>query len=119
MNKTMKAAVVREFGAPLRIEEVRIPTPGPGQILVKVAACGVCHTDLHAASGDWPVKPRLPFIPGHEGVGHVAALGQGVRPSRRATASACPGSTAPVAIASTAWAAGRHCAKPNRTRAIP
>lgn len=79
MAKSMKAAVVREFGAPLRLEEVPIPTPGPGQILVKVAACGVCHTDLHAASGDWPVKPQLPFIPGHEGVGHVAALGQGVR----------------------------------------
>ncbi len=78
MSEMMKAAVVHEFGAPLRIEEVRIPTPGLGQIVVKVAASGICHTDLHAASGDWPVKPRLPFIPGHEGVGHVAALGQGV-----------------------------------------
>lgn len=78
MSEMMKAAVVREFGAPLSIEEVRIPTPGPGQILVKMAACGVCHTDLHAASGDWPVKPRLPFIPGHEGVGYVAPLGPGV-----------------------------------------
>jgi len=78
MAEMMKAAVVHEFSAPLRIEEVRIPTPGPGQILVKVAACGVCHTDLHAASGDWPVKPRLPFIPGHEGVGHVVAIGTGV-----------------------------------------
>ncbi len=79
MAEMMKAAVVREFGAPLRVEEALIPTPGPGQILVKVAACGVCHTDPHAASCDWPVKPRLPFIPGHEGVGHVAALGEGVR----------------------------------------
>ena len=79
MPKTMMAAVVHEFGAPLRIEEVPAPTPGPGQILVKVAACGVCHTDLHAANGDWPVKPRPPFIPGHEGVGHVVAAGQGVR----------------------------------------
>jgi propanol-preferring alcohol dehydrogenase len=47
-------------------------------VLVKVAACGVCHTDIHAVDGDWPVKPKLPFIPGHEVVGHVAALGQGV-----------------------------------------
>src|SRR5208282_1858923 len=78
MAEMMKAAVVHEFSAPLRIEEVRIPTPGPGQILVKVAACGVCHTDLHAASGDWPVKPRLPFIPGHEGAGYVVAVGPGV-----------------------------------------
>ena len=51
---------------------------GPGQILVKIAASGVCHTDLHAAEGDWPVKPKPPFIPGHEGVGHVAAVGSGV-----------------------------------------
>ena len=79
MSKTMQAAVVREFGKPLIIEETAIPAPGPGQILVKIAATGVCHTDLHAASGDWPVKPQPPFIPGHEGVGHVAAVGSGVK----------------------------------------
>jgi len=79
MQKTMKAAVVREFGQPLVIEEVAVPQVGPGQILVKVAAAGVCHTDLHAADGDWPVKPKPPFIPGHEGVGHVVAVGAGVR----------------------------------------
>jgi propanol-preferring alcohol dehydrogenase len=79
MSKTMQAAVVREFGRPLIIEQAAIPTPGPGQILVKIAATGVCHTDLHAANGDWPVKPQPPFIPGHEGVGHVAGLGSGVR----------------------------------------
>ena len=71
MNKTMKAAVVHEFGKPLVIEQVPVPVPGDGQILVKVEACGVCHTDLHAADGDWPVKPNPPFIPGHEGVGYV------------------------------------------------
>ena len=74
----MKAAVVHEFGQPLRIEEVPVPAVAPGSILVKVAASGVCHTDLHAADGDWPVKPSLPFIPGHEGVGYVAAVGTGV-----------------------------------------
>jgi propanol-preferring alcohol dehydrogenase len=74
----MKAAVVKAFGKPLVIEEVPVPTPGPGEILVKVKACGVCHTDLHAASGDWPVKPTPPFIPGHEAAGVVAALGAGV-----------------------------------------
>ncbi|SER25013.1 alcohol dehydrogenase AdhP [Sphingobium sp. YR768] len=78
MQSTMKAAVVREFGKPLVIEEVQVPRPGPGQILVKIAATGVCHTDLHAAQGDWPVKPNPPFIPGHEGAGHVVAVGQGV-----------------------------------------
>lgn len=74
----MKAAVVHAYGAHLRLEEVVVPRPGPGQILVKIAASGVCHTDLHAADGDWPVKPALPFIPGHEGVGTVAAIGEGV-----------------------------------------
>ena len=78
MTKTMKAAVVRKFKEPLAIEEVAVPTPGAGEILVKIAASGVCHTDLHAADGDWPVKPKPPFIPGHEGVGHVAAVGSGV-----------------------------------------
>lgn len=79
MPKTMKAAVVHAFGKPLEIREVPVPTPGPGQVLVKVAASGVCHTDLHAAEGDWPVKPNPPFIPGHEGVGHVVAVGAGVK----------------------------------------
>jgi len=78
MAKTMKAAVVRAFGLPLTIEEVPIPTPGPGEVLVKIMASGVCHTDLHAADGDWPVKPTLPFTPGHEGAGIVSTLGAGV-----------------------------------------
>ncbi|WP_088891734.1 alcohol dehydrogenase AdhP [Leptolyngbya ohadii] len=78
MSKTMKAAVVHQFRQPLVLEEVPIPEPGPGQILMKVAASGVCHTDIHAADGDWPVKPTLPLIPGHEGVGYVAAVGAGV-----------------------------------------
>ncbi len=75
---SMKAAVVRTYGQPLYLEDMPVPAVAPGQVLVKVAACGVCHTDLHAADGDWPVKPPLPFIPGHEGVGHVAAVGAGV-----------------------------------------
>jgi alcohol dehydrogenase, propanol-preferring len=78
MARTMKAAVVQEFGAPLRITEVPIPEPKEHDVLVQVIASGVCHTDLHAADGDWPVKPSLPFIPGHEGVGYVAEVGAGV-----------------------------------------
>ena len=78
MAKTMKAAVVEKFGAPLVVKELPIPTPGPGQVLVQVVASGVCHTDLHAAEGDWPIKPTPPFTPGHEGAGFVAALGTGV-----------------------------------------
>ena len=78
MPKTMKAAVVRALGQPLSIEEVPVPTPGVGEVLVKIMASGVCHTDLHAAEGDWPVKPMPPFIPGHEGAGVVVAVGPGV-----------------------------------------
>ena len=78
MPNKMLAAVVRAFGAPLEIEEWDVPVPGPGQVLVKTEACGVCHTDVHAWRGDWPVPPPLPFIPGHEGIGLVVALGAGV-----------------------------------------
>ena len=74
----MQAAVVEEFGSKLIIQDLPIPVPGPGQALVKLITSGVCHTDLHAAHGDWPVKPTPPFIPGHEGVGEVIALGEGV-----------------------------------------
>jgi propanol-preferring alcohol dehydrogenase len=75
---TMKAAVLHAYGQPLQIEQIPVPAIGPGQILVQVAACGVCHTDLHAVDGDWPVKATLPLIPGHEGVGTVVAVGAGV-----------------------------------------
>ena len=75
MPETMKAAVVRQLGAPLVVEEVPIPVPGPFEALVQVDYSGVCHTDLHAARGDWPVKPVPPFIPGHEGSGRVVELG--------------------------------------------
>jgi propanol-preferring alcohol dehydrogenase len=78
MSKKMQAAVVEQFGKPLVLQEWDIPTVGAGQIIVKTEACGVCHTDLHAARGDWPLKPKLPFIPGHEGIGLVVAVGSGV-----------------------------------------
>ncbi|MEO5755245.1 MAG: alcohol dehydrogenase AdhP [Mesorhizobium sp.] len=78
MASKMHAAVVTGFGKPLEFREWDIPTPGAGQILVKTEACGVCHTDLHAARGDWPLKPTPPFIPGHEGIGRVTAVGAGV-----------------------------------------
>jgi propanol-preferring alcohol dehydrogenase len=73
----MKAAIVDAFGAPLSIKEVPVPRPGPGQILVRMETSGVCHTDIHAAHGDWPVKPNPPFIPGHEGIGIVEQTGEG------------------------------------------
>ncbi|HUN43183.1 MAG TPA: alcohol dehydrogenase AdhP [Acetobacteraceae bacterium] len=79
MPRTMRAAVVPALGARLECRELPVPEPKAGEILIKVAACGVCHTDLHAVEGDWPVKPTPPFIPGHEGVGHVCAVGAGVK----------------------------------------
>jgi propanol-preferring alcohol dehydrogenase len=78
MTATMNAAVVKQFGLPLILEEWAIPTPGTDQILIKTEACGVCHTDLHAAKGDWPLKPTLPFVPGHEAIGTVTAVGASV-----------------------------------------
>jgi propanol-preferring alcohol dehydrogenase len=73
----MKAAVVPGFKEPLEIRDVPVPTPGPGQVVVRIEASGLCHTDIHAAHGDWPVKPKMPLIPGHEGVGRVVEVGEG------------------------------------------
>src|SRR5215510_4852168 len=78
----MKAAVLHALAEALQIEEVQIPTPDPGEVLIKVAACGVCHSDLHLAGGEWELlKPitKLPLILGHEVAGTIAALGAGVR----------------------------------------
>jgi propanol-preferring alcohol dehydrogenase len=77
---TYRAAVVHEFGGPLTVEQVPMPALGPGQVRVKVEVCGLCHTDIHAANGDWPIKPSPPFIPGHEGVGIVTELAPGETP---------------------------------------
>ena len=117
MSKTMKAAVVREFEQPLVIEEVPVPTPRAGQVLVKIEASGVCHTDLHAAEGDWPVKPKPRSSPAMKESATSRPLAQGSSTSRKATASGSPGSTAPAAIARTAWPAGRRCATASRTPA--
>jgi alcohol dehydrogenase, propanol-preferring len=78
MKKTMKAAVLRKIGTKLAIETLPVPEPKRGEVLIKVAACGVCHSDLHAVDGDWTPLPNLPLIPGHEVAGQVVALGDGV-----------------------------------------
>lgn len=78
MTRRMQAAVLEQFGMKLVLRELVIPVPGRGQILVKTESCGVCHTDLHATRGDWPLRPTPPFIPGHEGIGVVAEIGPGV-----------------------------------------
>jgi alcohol dehydrogenase, propanol-preferring len=86
----MRAAVVHDFTQPLRIEEIPTPRPGPGQVLVRTETSGLCHTDIHAAHGDWPVKPTPPFVPGHEGVGVVEAVGGGVSTVREGDRVAVP-----------------------------
>ena len=77
----MKAAIVREFKQPLAIEEAPRPTPEADEVLIRVEACGVCHSDLHIAEGDWDQLKRLiklPLIPGHEVVGRIIEKGQEV-----------------------------------------
>lgn len=86
----MKAAVVTSFTEPLEIQDRPIPAPGAGQVLVRIEASGLCHTDIHAAHGDWPVKPTPPFVPGHEGVGLIEAVGAGVDPLRVGSRVAIP-----------------------------
>ncbi|OFS19219.1 alcohol dehydrogenase AdhP [Corynebacterium sp. HMSC04H06] len=77
MSEQFRAAVVEEFGPRLNLEDIGLPEPGRNQALVKNIASGICHTDVHAAGRDWPVKPEPPFVPGHEGVGEVIKLGPG------------------------------------------
>ena len=77
----MRAAILREFAGPIATEEVETPVPGPGEVLVKVQACGVCHSDLHLAQGDWDMLrgiTKMPLIGGHEIAGVVSAVGEGV-----------------------------------------
>jgi propanol-preferring alcohol dehydrogenase len=69
----MTAAVVEEFDGPLVVQSRPLPVLESGEVLVQVEACGLCRTDIHAAHGDWPVKPKLPLIPGHGAVGKVVA----------------------------------------------
>jgi propanol-preferring alcohol dehydrogenase len=78
----MKAAVVTDFRSPLQIQDLPVPEPGPDEVLVRIETSGLCHTDIHAAHGDWPVRPAPPFIPGHEGIGRIEKLGPGVTTRR-------------------------------------
>src|SRR6478672_9242355 len=80
-RQNMKAAIVREYKQPLQIEDAEAPSPGPDEVLIKVDACGVCHSDLHIAEGDWTHLLRIikrPLIPGHEAIGRVVQVGEPV-----------------------------------------
>jgi len=98
----MKAAVVTDFSEALEIVEREVPVPTTGQVLVRLETCGLCHTDIHAAGGDWPVRPSLPFVPGHEGVGIIEQLGESVT-SRRV------GERVAIAWLGSACGACRYC----------
>ena len=78
MTRSIQPAAVKQFGKAPVLRDWDIASPGPSQILMKTEACGVCHTDRHAARGEFPAQPERPFIPGHEGIGRVAAVGAGV-----------------------------------------
>jgi S-(hydroxymethyl)glutathione dehydrogenase / alcohol dehydrogenase len=72
----IRAAILWEQGQPISVETAELDAPGPGEVLVEVKAAGVCHSDLHPARGDWPMK--MPVVLGHEGAGIVGAIGDGV-----------------------------------------
>jgi len=86
----MKAAVIHSFDKPLTIEDVPKPKADSGEVVVKVETCGLCHSDIHAAHGDWPFKPKLPLIPGHEVIGIVESLGTGVKEVKEGDRVAIP-----------------------------
>ena len=76
---TMRAARIHDYGRPLQLDEVPVPRPGPGEVLVRVRGAGFCHSDLHIISGDIRMLPRMPLTLGHENAGVVAATGPGVQ----------------------------------------
>ena len=90
LKETIKAAVVHSFDKALTIEDVPKPKADSGEVVVKIETCGLCHSDIHAAHGDWPFKPNLPLIPGHEAVGIVESVGNGVKEVKEGDRVAIP-----------------------------
>jgi len=76
--KKQMAMVLEKTGGPVEYKEIDVPKPGPDEVLVNIKYSGVCHTDLHAVNGDWPVPTKLPLVGGHEGAGVVVAKGDHV-----------------------------------------
>ena len=76
MPHSVKGVVAKSKGAPVSVETIEIPDPGPGEVLVEVKACGVCHTDLHFREG--AINDEFPFLLGHEAAGIVEEVGEGV-----------------------------------------
>jgi len=73
------AQVIEKTGGPVEFKEIPVPKPGPDEVLINIKFSGVCHTDLHAVNGDWPLATKLPLVGGHEGAGVVVARGELVK----------------------------------------
>jgi len=73
--KRQMAQVIEKTGGPVEFKEIDVQQPGPDEVLVNIKYSGVCHTDLHAVNGDWPLPTKLPLVGGHEGAGIVVAKG--------------------------------------------
>ena len=114
----MRAAVVTDFHAPLVIQDIATPEPGPDEVLVHIETSGLCHTDIHASRGDWPVKPTPPFVPGHEGIGHIERIGSSVTTRKVGDRVAIAWLGTPWEAAATADAAG-SAVRASRTRVHP
>ena len=102
----MKAAVVHDFTKPLSFEDVPKPEPGPGEVLVKIETAGLCHTDIHAAHGDWPVKPTPRSSPVTKVSGSSSRSDPASARRRWATGSPCRGSARRAESATTASRVG-------------
>jgi len=74
--KRQMAAVIEKTGGPVEYKEIDVPKPGPDEVLINIKYSGVCHTDLHAVNGDWPLATKLPLVGGHEGAGVIVAKGE-------------------------------------------
>merc|ERR1711977_343919 len=73
--KKQMAQVIEKTGGPVQFKEIDVQQPGPDEVLINIKYSGVCHTDLHAVNGDWPLPTKLPLVGGHEGAGVVVAKG--------------------------------------------
>ena len=113
----MKAAVCEAFGKPLSLQDMPDPAPGPGEVLIRMKGCGVCHSDLHLIDGDWvDWGTPLPIIPGHEVTGVVERAGDQVTSLKAGTGWGSRGCSTPADNAPHAGPARRCCARPRRAR---
>lgn len=117
MSTKGRGAFVRNFKQPLHFEGVDFSDPSPGEMLVQMRTSGVCHTDVHAVDGDWPIKFHLPFIPGHEGVGIAAKVGCDVRNLKKGDRVGLPWLRAACGHVNGVLPNGKPCA-PMRSTAV-